>query len=160
MRPPPLKKFIQPHANEHSIERRLRVGYVSPDFRDHPVGRFIVPLLRLHDKSQFEVFAYAQVPAPDALKVRLRSYTDGWRNIVGLSDSSVCDLIREDRIDILVDLTMHTANNRLLVFARKPAPVQVTYLAYCSTTGLETIDYRLSDPFLDPIDCGSGRPAR
>jgi len=81
---------------------------------------------------------------------RLRAYAAGWRSMVGPFDLQAADLIRQDGIDILVDLTMHTANNRLLIFARKPAPVQVTYLAYCSSTGLEAIDYRLSDPYLDP----------
>jgi predicted O-linked N-acetylglucosamine transferase (SPINDLY family) len=146
----PLKQYIQPHANDRSPERKLRIGYVSPDLREHSVGRFLLPLLANHDKSQVEVFAYAQVLVPDAMTGRLRSHADAWRSIVGLSDAQAADLIRQDQIDILIDLAMHTANNRLLVFARKPAPVQATYLAYCSTTGLETIDYRLSDPCLDP----------
>ena len=146
----PLKKLIQAHVNDRSPNRRLRIGYFSPDFRGHPVGRFVFPLLAHHDKSQCEVFAYANVRVLDPITQRIRSYVDNWRDIVGLSDAQVVDLIREDQIDILVDLTMHMADNRLLVFARKPAPVQVTYLAYCSTTGLETIDYRLSDPYLDP----------
>ena len=81
---------------------------------------------------------------------RCRAHADVWRDVLGLSDEQVADTIRQDRIDILVDLTMHMANNRLLVFARKPAPVQVTYLAYCGTTGLGTMDYRLTDPYLDP----------
>ena len=148
----PLKKFIQAHDNDRNSARRLRIGYVSPDFREHPVGRFLLPLWAHHDKKQFAVFAYAQVPSPDALTERLRGYTDGWRTLVGVSDAQAADLIRHDRIDILVDLTMHTANNRLLVFARKPAPVQVTYLAYCSSTGLDAMDYRLSDRYLDPED--------
>ncbi len=146
----PLKKFIRPHRNDRSPDRRLRIGYVSPDFREHPVGRFLLPLLAQHDHQRFEVVCYAQVPVPDAITQRLRSYTDGWRSIMGLSDIQAADLIRRDGIDILVDLTMHMGHNRMLLFARKPAPVQVTYLAYCSTTGLETIDYRLSDPYLDP----------
>jgi len=146
----PLRKFIQPYANDRNPARRLRIGYVSPDFREHPIGRFLLPLLANHDKTQFEVFAYAQVLVPDSTTQRLRSYVDHWRNITGISDGQAADLIRKDQIDILVDLTMHMALNRLLLFARKPAPVQVTYLAYCSSTGLETIDYRLSDPFMDP----------
>ena len=146
----PLQKLIQPHANDRSPDRRLRIGYVSPDFVRHPVGRFLEPLLACHDHHAFEIFAYAQVPAPDEMTARLRSYTDAWRSTVGLSHAQVAEMIQADRIDILVDLAMHSAHNRLLVFARKPAPVQVTYLAYCSTTGLDTIDYRLSDPYLDP----------
>ncbi|MDP9175597.1 MAG: tetratricopeptide repeat protein [Planctomycetota bacterium] len=146
----PLTKEIQPHANDRNPARRLRIGYISPDFREHPVGRFILPLFANHDPTQFEVFAYSQVAAPDSLTQQIRSNTQTWRSIVGLSDAQCADLIRQDKIDILIDLTMHMARNRLLVFARKPAPVQLTYLAYCSTTGLQTIDYRLSDPHLDP----------
>jgi predicted O-linked N-acetylglucosamine transferase (SPINDLY family) len=107
-------------------------------------------LLAHHDRQAFEVFAYADVPRPDGVTERVASHVDVWRRTVGLSDEAMADLIRRDRIDILVDLTMHMAGNRMLLFARKPAPLQVTYLAYCSTTGLDTIDYRLSDPYLDP----------
>ena len=145
-----LAKFIQPHLNDRSPDRRLRVGYVSPDFRSHPVGRFLLPLLESHDRGSFEIFCYASVDIPDAMTDRCRAHADVWRDVLGLSDEQVADAIRQDRIDILVDLTMHMANNRLLVFARKPAPVQVTYLAYCGTTGLGTMDYRLTDPYLDP----------
>jgi predicted O-linked N-acetylglucosamine transferase (SPINDLY family) len=145
----PLRKFIQPHTNNRDPDRRLRIGYVSPDFRKHPVGLFLLPLFRHHDKNQVEVFGYSQAALQDEMTHRLRCCADAWRNITGVSDDQVAKQIREDQIDILVDLTMHTAGNRLLVFARKPAPVQVTYLAYCSTTGLDTIDYRLSDPYLD-----------
>ena len=146
----PLRALIAPHANDRSPTRRLRIGYVSPDLRTHPVGRFLLPLLAHHDQTQFEIFAYAQVPVPDEMTQQLRAHTAGWRSTVGLSDAAVADLVRKDGIDILVDLAMHSAHHRLLVFARKPAPVQVTYLAYCSTTGLDTIDYRLTDPYLDP----------
>jgi protein O-GlcNAc transferase len=146
----PLKRFVQTHANDRKPDRRLRIGYVSPNFRLHPIGRFLLPLFAHHDKSQVEVFAYSQSPVVDEVTEQLRLRADCWRNIVGLADADAADLIRNDKIDILVDLTMHMAYNRLLIFTRKPAPVQVTYLAYCSTTGLETIDYRLSDPHLDP----------
>ena len=146
----PLKQFIQPYANERDPERRLRIGYISPDLREHPVGRFVLPLLKHHDKRQVEVFAYSQAAAPDAFTARAQASADGWRDIVRMTDAQVAEMIRADRIDILVDLTMHMGYNRLLMLARKPAPVQVTYLAYCASTGLETIDYRLSDPYLDP----------
>jgi len=145
-----LRGVIRPHANDRDPDRRLRIGYVSPDLRVHPVGRFLLPLLAHHDKRQVEVFAYSGLLVADPLTERLRLHVDNWRDIVGFSDDRVAELIRQDRIDILVDLTMHMADNRLLVFARKPAPVQVTYLAYCSSTGLKTIDYRLSDPYMDP----------
>jgi predicted O-linked N-acetylglucosamine transferase (SPINDLY family) len=146
----PLRQFVRPHLNDRGPGRRLKVGYVSPDLRRHPVGRYLLPLLAHHDKNQVEVFAYTQVPVPDDVTRQLRSHTGHWRDLAGCSDEQTAQLIRDDKIDILVDLTMHMARNRLLVFARKPAPVQVTYLAYCSTTGLEAIDYRLSDPYMDP----------
>jgi predicted O-linked N-acetylglucosamine transferase (SPINDLY family) len=148
----PLARFIQPHANDRAGDRRLRIGYVSPDFRAHPVGRFLLPLLEAHDHARFEIFCYASQNVTDAVTDRCRSSADAWRPIFGRPDAQVAQLIREDRIDVLVDLTMHMAGTRLLVFARKPAPVQVTYLAYCGTTGLRTIDYRLTDPYLDPLD--------
>ncbi len=138
------------HGNARSPDRRLRVGYVSPDLREHPVGRFMQTLLAHHCHDQFEIFCYADHPKADAMTARLRSSADQWREVHELSDDELAQQINEDRIDILVDLAMHTANNRLLVFARKPAPVQMTYLAYCSTTGLNAIDWRLSDPHLDP----------
>jgi protein O-GlcNAc transferase len=148
----PLKTFIRPHANNRDPDRRLRIGYVSPDFRDHVVGQNLLPLFREHGRDQMEIFCYADVIREDAITGELRSNADSWRSMVGLSDSESADLIRNDQIDILVDLTLHSASSRLLIFAHKPAPIQVTYLGYCSSTGLETMDYRLSDPYLDPPD--------
>ncbi|CAN5404496.1 tetratricopeptide repeat protein [soil metagenome] len=130
---------------------RLRIGYLSPDFRSHPVGHFMAPILANHDRQAFEVFCYADVLRPDAVTARLRSHAEQWRQILGMSDEQVADRIRADGIDVLVDLTMHMARNRMGMFARKPAAVQVTYLAYCSTTGLDAIDYRLTDPHLDAV---------
>ncbi|MGD0389609.1 MAG: tetratricopeptide repeat protein [Tepidisphaeraceae bacterium] len=148
----PLKKFIQPHTNNRDPDRRLRIGYVSADFRDHTVGQNLLPLLREHDHRQMEILCYSNVVRADAITDQLRGYADVWRNIVGLSDSQAVDLIRQDRIDILVDLSLHTAKKGLMVFAHKPAPVQVTYLGYCGSTGMNAMDYRLSDPYLDPSD--------
>jgi predicted O-linked N-acetylglucosamine transferase (SPINDLY family) len=148
----PLAKGIEPHTNDRSPERRLRVGYVSPDFRSHSVGRFMVPLLQAHDHNRLEVFCYSSVRKPDEYTASCQASASTWRNVRGMSDDQVAQTILRDRIDILVDLTMHMADNRLRVFALKPAPVQVTYLAYCGTTGLETIDYRLTDGYLDPLD--------
>jgi protein O-GlcNAc transferase len=142
----PLQKFILPHSNLPDPERRLRIGYVSPDFRWNATASFTIPLLSHHDRQQFEIFCYADVACPDALTERLRGLADGWRDSAGLSDQQVADLVRSDQIDCLVDLSMHTAYNRLLLFARKPAPVQVSWLAYPGTTGLTAIDYRLTDP--------------
>jgi len=144
------------HDNDRSMDRRLRIGYVSPDFRDHPVGRFLLPLLANHDHGGFEIVGYSDVRRRDAMTDVLRGYADLWQTTTGLSDEDLARQIREDRIDVLVDLTMHMNGSRLLVFARKPAPVQVTYLAYCGTTGLETIDYRLTDRYLDPPPLSQG----
>ncbi len=131
---------------------RLRIGYVSPDFRAHAVGRFLLPPFRHHDHEQFEICCYSDVAVPDALTVELRGHADRWHDIVGLGDAALAEKIRADRVDILVDLTLHTGRNRLLVFARQPAPVQVTYLAYCGSSGLATMHYRITDPYLDPAD--------
>ena len=146
----PLRRFIMPHNNDRDPGRRLRIGYVSADFWDHAVGRFMRPLLASHDPAAVEIFCYANGGHEDAVMADLRRHADRWRPIGGMPDDKTAALMREDRIDILVDLTMHMCENRLPVFARKPAPVQATYLAYCSTTGLSAMDYRLSDPFLDP----------
>lgn len=146
----PLQRYVQPHSNDRNPNRRLRIGYVSPDFRGHPVGRFILPLLTAHNHDAFRTFCYAQVAAPDTLTAKLQAEADVWRSIVGLSDEQAAEMIRQDQIDILVDLAAHTAKNRLLIFARKPAPVQVTFLGYPGTTGLETIDYRITDALADP----------
>ena len=146
----PLAAEIGPHANDRTPERRLRVGFVSPDFRGHPVGRLLLPLFANSDRRQVEMVAYSDVRAPDALTAQLETLASAWHPIVGLSDPQVAEKIRADRIDILVDLALHTAHNRMRVFARKPAPVQVTMLGMPTTTGLDTIDYRLTDPYLDP----------
>jgi predicted O-linked N-acetylglucosamine transferase (SPINDLY family) len=144
---------IAPHANDRSPGRPLRVGYVSPDFRGHPVGRFIEPFLTRHDPAAVEVFCYDEfLRQPDPLMGRLQAKVTNWRNIRGVPDDTVCETIRADKIDILVDLAGHTASNRLAVFARKPAPVQVTYLGYPNTTGVPAIDYLLTDAVVDPPD--------
>jgi protein O-GlcNAc transferase len=146
----PLAKHRQPHANSVDPERRLRIGYVSPDFRANVLSNFTIPLLSNHDDRAVEVFCYAEIRAPDEVTDRLRKYADVWRSTVGLTDAQMADTVQNDRIDILVDLALHSANNRLPVFARKPAPVQVTWLGCPLTNGLSTIDYRLTDAYLDP----------
>ena len=146
----PLQAKALPHDNDRSPERRLRIGYVAPDFREHCQSLFTVPLLSHHDHEGFEIFCYSGVVSPDAVTEQLRAFADGWRSTVGISDDGVADMIRRDQIDILVDLTLHMSHNRLLVFARKPAPVQVTWLGYPATTGLGAMDCRFSDPYLDP----------
>jgi len=152
----PLKKFVQKHENDRDAGRRLRVGYVSPDFRQHSVGTFMLPLMEGHDRSAVEVFAYAHVRSPDAMTEKFKAAADQWRDIVGVGDEALAERIREDRIDILLDLTLHLDHNRLLAFARKPAPVQVTYLAYPGTSGLTTMDWRITDPYLDPVGSDEG----
>jgi protein O-GlcNAc transferase len=147
----PFRKLIQPHANDRDPDRRLRIGYVSPDFREHVVGRNVLPLFREHDHDRFEIFCYSNVGHEDALTERFRGHADHWRRITGHPDAHAVDLIRKDRIDILVDLSLHTGGNRLPIFAHKPAPVQATFAGYPGSTGLETIDYRLTDPYLDPV---------
>ena len=111
---------------------------------------FLEPILAAHDHKDFEIFGYADVPRPDSVTERLRGYADHWRSLVGLSDAQAAELIRQDGIDILVDLDGHTGGNRLLVFARKPAPIQASYLGYLGTTGLSTVDYYLTDAHADP----------
>jgi predicted O-linked N-acetylglucosamine transferase (SPINDLY family) len=146
----PLRSFIQPHGNDRTPDRRLRIGYVSPDFREHPVGHFLLPLLAQHDRGHFEIYCYAQVPAPDGLTRQLQAHADRWQSLIGLSDAQAADLVRHHQIDILIDVAGHTSQNRLLLFAHKPAPVQVTFLGYPNTTGLATMDYRLTDAHADP----------
>ncbi len=145
-----LANSIRPHSNDRSPRRRLRIGYVSPNFWHHAESFFLAPLLAAHDHHDFEIFCYAEVQCPDRITAQLRTYADVWRDIAGLTDEQVSPLVRQDRIDILVDLTMHMACNRLLAFALKPAPVQVCWLAYQGTTGLATMDYRLTDAYVDP----------
>jgi predicted O-linked N-acetylglucosamine transferase (SPINDLY family) len=146
----PLQHLIRPLFNDRSPERRLRIGYVSPNFRDHVIGQNLLPLLREHDRRQFEILCYSDSPRHDALTGLFRGYADVWSETFGLSDEELAQRIREDGVDILLDLTLHLGMNRLLVFARQPAPVQATFAGYPGTTGLATMQYRLSDPYLDP----------
>lgn len=141
---------LTPPIAARDPERRLRIGYVSQDLRNHSVAYFIEPILTSHDRSRFEVIAYADVGRGDAITARLRGLVDGWQDIHGLPDAEVAALIRRDRIDILVDLAGHTGGSRLMVFTHRPAPVQVTYLGYPDTTGLPAMDYRLTDAWADP----------
>jgi protein O-GlcNAc transferase len=140
----------RPQIRDANPERKLRVGFVSPDFRDHSVSYFFAPLVTLHDRRQFEFFAYSNCPREDRVTERLREEFDHWRDIWSLTEDKVADLIEGDAIDILVDLAGHTANNRLLVFARKPAPVQVSWLGYPASTGMAAMDYRITDTNAEP----------
>jgi len=139
------------YNNERRSDRRLRIGYVSPDLRTHSVAYFLEPLLQGHDRQAVEIFCYADVVQPDSVTTRLQGLADHWLMTIGLSDDKLAARIRTDGIDILIDLAGHTAHNRLGVFAREPAPVQVTWLGYPNTTGLDAIDYRLVDAVTDPV---------
>ncbi len=137
-------------ANTPDPGRRLRIGYVSGDFRNHAVNYFFEPLLAHHRKDDFEFFAYANMHLADDVTARLKRGFDHWRDIRALSDDAAADLIEADGIDILVDMSGHSAGNRILVLARKPAPVQATWLGFITTTGVKAIDYRITDIYADP----------
>jgi len=130
--------------------RRLKIAYVSPDFRQHACAFFIEPLLREHHREVVEVYAYVEIAQPDAVTARLQSLVDVWRNTTGLPDEQVAAAIHADGIDVVIDLAGHSANNRLRALALKPAPVQLTYLGYPATTGLTAIDWRLTDAIAEP----------
>ena len=146
----PLERSQPLPARDLSPDRRLKVGYVSGDFREHCQSLFTLPLLAHHDRREVEVVCYSSVERRDAWTRRLESCADAWRDARTLDDAALTELVRADGIDILVDLNMHMAHGRPLLFARKPAPVQIAWLAYPGTTGVAAIDYRLSDPRLDP----------
>ncbi len=146
----PLKPRWPRHANRRDPDRRLKIGYVSPDFRRHSVAYFVEPLLACHDRSVVEVHAYFNHARADEVTARLRAMSDHWVDCANLSDDELAERIRADGIDILVDLAGHSANNRLTVFARKPAPVQATWLGYPATTGLSAMDWRLTTRVVDP----------
>jgi protein O-GlcNAc transferase len=130
--------------------RPVRVGYVSADFRRHSIANFCLPVFRAHDRRNVECFCYSNAVHTDGVTEKIRGAADNWRDISALDDEQVAELVRQDSIDILVDLSGHTDGNRLPVFARKPAPVQVTWLGYPDTTGLAAIDFRITDERADP----------
>jgi predicted O-linked N-acetylglucosamine transferase (SPINDLY family)/predicted SAM-dependent methyltransferase len=150
------RAYIAPPP-DRTWPRKLRVGYVSGDFRRHVVAFFIEPVLQHHDKERFEVVCYYNHRADDSYTERLRGLVDEWVECENMTEAELADRIREDRIDILVDLAGHTAYNRAQVFAMKPAPVQVTYLGYPGTTGLRAIDYRVTDARADPPGVADGQ---
>jgi protein O-GlcNAc transferase len=140
-----LRASWQPHSNSRDPDRRLRLGFISPYFGIHPVGFFLVRPLENLDRRQCEVVCYEDGAKTDEIHTRLRARAAEWHDVRGVSDGQFAQRIREDRIDILFDLTGHNARNRLLVFARKPAPLQITWLDYVGTTGLSAMDYILAD---------------
>jgi predicted O-linked N-acetylglucosamine transferase (SPINDLY family) len=146
----PLTAQTTAPRTDPAPNRRLRVGYVSCHFRDHAVNFFVEPILTAHDHEQFEVYCYSSVQRPDAATERLQAAVDVWRDVSYTSDEELAKIVRDDRIDILVDLNGHMGWNRLPTFARRPAPVQVTYIGYQNTTGMSAMDYRLTDDWADP----------
>jgi predicted O-linked N-acetylglucosamine transferase (SPINDLY family) len=143
------KSSMQGHSETDDPGRRLRVAYLSPDFRSHTVAHLIEPVLQAHDRGQFEVFCYSAVKKPDCVTGRMRQLADNWRDVAGASDCTVASLIAQDRIDILVDLAGHMGGSRLAALTLRPAPIQVQ-LAYANTTGLPAVQYRLTDSLSDP----------
>lgn len=139
-----------PAVTARAPERCLRIGYVSPDFRMHPGGHFLLPLITHHDPASFEVVCYSGVTKPDALTAAFRVAAPEWRETATLTDLALARLIREDRIDLLVECTGHMQNSRILTCALKPAPVQISYPLYPNTTGLAAMDYRIADPIFAP----------
>jgi predicted O-linked N-acetylglucosamine transferase (SPINDLY family) len=146
----PLRPSAPTWRNEVDPERRLRIGYLSGDFSTHPVGYLLAGPLAAHDPAQVEVFCYSNDSRPDAMTERLRASAHHWRDIAGRSDGTASPLIREDEIDILVDLSGHTDKNRPLALARRAAPIQVSWLGYAGTTGLESVDYAIMDRWVAP----------
>jgi protein O-GlcNAc transferase len=131
-------------------ERRLRIGYVSADFGQHPVGFFLIGVIRRHNRTHFEVHCYSSRRHDDAMTARFRQYADHWHDVASSDGRPLAQRIRNDGIDILVDLSGHTANNKLQAFTHRPAPVQATWAGYVGTTGIPTIDYLISDPRQTP----------
>ncbi|MBL8807328.1 MAG: tetratricopeptide repeat protein [Rhodospirillales bacterium] len=154
--PPSLAAASTGFARSRDPDRRLRVGFVSPDLRSHSVAWFLLPVLEAFDRTGFELHAFAELPVEDPVTARLRQHFDGWRASDGLDDDALAGAIRAAGIDILVDLAGHTAGNRLGAFSRRSAPVQMTWLGYPETTGIAAIDWRLSDAIVDTADAPAG----
>jgi predicted O-linked N-acetylglucosamine transferase (SPINDLY family) len=151
------KLALPPRAVDADPHRRLRIGYVSPNLGSHSVSYFIEPVLAQHDRSAFEVYCYHTGPYCDETTERIEASVDVWRQVDALGDDALAKLIADDRIDVAVDLAGHTLLGRLAVFARRPAPVQITWLGYPNTTGLSTLDYRISDAIADPEPAADAR---
>lgn len=151
------RRFEQPllpakpaFGNTRDPDRRLRIGYVSPDFRANVVGHYMQPIFENHDRARFETHCYFLGSARDDVSERLKSLVDQWHDVHSLGDAELAALVRSHGIDVLVDLCGHGPGNRILALARKPAPVQVNYLDYSASTGLASMDYRLTTEYCDP----------
>lgn len=145
-----LTEAAPPHRNDPDPARRLRVGFVSPYFRKHAMNFFFESIVEHHDRNAMKMFLYADVAQPDDYSERLKAHDTEWRRTVGYDDERLARTVRDDAIDILVDLSGHTPHNRLLAFARRPAPVQATWNGYPNTTGMKAMDYRITDAYCDP----------
>ncbi|MCC6209125.1 MAG: tetratricopeptide repeat protein [Gammaproteobacteria bacterium] len=156
----PLRPRWRIHENSHDPARRLKIGYVSPDLCRHSIAYFMLPVLAQHDKEQVEVHIYYTRRGQDDVTALMQQHADRWTDCAAWSDDALAERILADQIDVLVDLSGHTEGNRLLVFARRPAPVQVTYLGYPGSTGLESMDYRLCTEDTDPPGTELGHSER
>jgi len=146
----PLKAARPPRRQRTDRREKIRVGYVSPNFRQHSVASFLEPAIKGLDREQFEVICYAAVRGGDAVTARMKSWADEWKNIHRVPTESVAQMIRDDGIDLVIDLAGHTSHDSMQLFARRPAPVQATWLGYPNTTGLDAMDYRITDAHADP----------
>lgn len=138
------------HVGRPAEDNRIRVGYLSGDFREHATARFLLPILEHHDSGQFHIACYSNSPDRDPITERMRNAVARWAQIESLSDEDACCLIQSDALDILVDLSAHTRGNRLGVVARQPARLNISYLGYLNTTGMRAVDFRISDDIADP----------
>jgi protein O-GlcNAc transferase len=154
---PGPRGVARPSVRDADPGRRLRVGYVSPDFCSHSCSYFLVPPLAAHDRAAVEVFAYGDVAVPDGVTAAFRGLVGNWRDTAGLDDAAFAARVKTDEIDVLVDCAGHTKGNRLAAFAHRPAPVQVTWLGYPDTTGLDAFDARIVDALSDPPGPADGR---
>lgn len=146
----PLRKATKPHLNQPNPARRLRIGYISADFRSHAAAYWIEPLLAGFRHEDFDIYCYSNNAVTDAITERMKQYADTWVDCFAMTDDALDARIRRDAIDILVDLSSHTEGHRLLVFVRQPAPVQVSWFGFPVSTGLQAIQYRFTDAVLDP----------
>src|SRR4051812_9940234 len=137
-------------ANDRDPNRQLRVGLVSPDFKNHPVGMFIYPFIKSHDRTALQITCFSDVEKSVPYTEAIKSVSDQWVESRAMTDVQLADAVRQRKIDILIDLTGHTDQNRLATFARRPAPVQITYVGYCNTTGMSSIDWIVGDEITDP----------
>lgn len=139
------------YYNDRSPERRLKIGYLSPNLRRHPVGYFLDPVFAAHNKEEFEIIVYSSVERPDELTDRFITHADQWRDVLNVDDESLAEIVNEDRVDILVELDGHTHGNRLLTIARRPAPIQLCGGGHIGTTGVDGVDYLITDQFQTPV---------